>query len=110
MRILHEKSTIRSRSSQIDGISTKSRQRGAFYKIPVIPQLGSEFFTQKMNFQRLKTLTNVSPMKRKRTASSVDHLKPEDVKPMLVPKIDPVKKRTARMTAKATGPEFDDDE
>ncbi|EFO97211.1 hypothetical protein CRE_04335 [Caenorhabditis remanei] len=63
-----------------------------------------------LEYLRLKTLTNVSPMKRKRTASSVDHLKPEDVKPMLVPKIDPVKKRTARMTAKATGPEFDDDD
>uniref|UniRef100_A0A1I7SZZ5 SPK domain-containing protein n=1 Tax=Caenorhabditis tropicalis TaxID=1561998 RepID=A0A1I7SZZ5_9PELO len=62
-----------------------------------------------LEYLRLKTLTNVSPMKRKRTASSVEHLKSEDVKPLLVPKIDPVKKRTTRMTAKATGPEFDDE-
>lgn len=63
-----------------------------------------------LEYLRLKTLTNVSPMKRKRTASTVEHvIRSDDIKPILAPKSDPVKKRTTRMAAKASGPEFDDE-
>ncbi|CAI2355063.1 unnamed protein product [Caenorhabditis sp. 36 PRJEB53466] len=62
-----------------------------------------------LEYLRLKTLTNCSPTKRKRTASAVDHpVSSEDVKPSIVPKSAPIKKRTTRITAKAAEPEFVD--
>uniref|UniRef100_A0A8R1IAK3 Uncharacterized protein n=1 Tax=Caenorhabditis japonica TaxID=281687 RepID=A0A8R1IAK3_CAEJA len=68
-----------------------------------------------LEYLRLKTLTNYSPLKRKRTASCADHStfnNSEDIKPAAAaaePKVAPVRKRTTRMAAKAAGPEFDSD-